>query len=162
MRYGILIIGWLAVWSSALAAPTVYQAQVQGEFDATYRAVYRALEDARFFVVFEPDIGSNLAGFAKRWGEDYNRNKLERIKSMVFCNGWYANQVGNADPAMFALCPLHLTMTHKDGVTAVLFVRPDAVAADSPAAAIAAELTADVIKAIDNGLKAAAGGLPAK
>ncbi|MFN2330189.1 MAG: hypothetical protein ABR612_14875 [Chromatocurvus sp.] len=31
------------------------------------------LEEAKFFVVFEPDIGENLSRFAERWGEDHNR-----------------------------------------------------------------------------------------
>jgi hypothetical protein len=54
---------------------------------------------------------------------------------------------------MLALCPLHVTLTHKAGETRVLFVRPDAVAAGSAAEAIAGELTRDVIKAIEQGVK---------
>jgi hypothetical protein len=54
---------------------------------------------------------------------------------------------------MLALCPLHITMTHKDGVTKVLFVRPDVVAKGTKAEKIAGELTRDVIKAIKEGLK---------
>ena len=95
----------------------VFVAEKKADFDATYQAVYKSLEANKFFVVFEPDIGANLAGFGKNWGDDYNQNKIERIKSMVFCNGWYANKVSNADPDMLALCPLHITMTHKQGIT---------------------------------------------
>ncbi len=133
------------------AADSVYVAEKKAGFEATYKKVYESLEANRFYVVFEPDIGSNLAGFASKW-QDYNLNKLDRIKSMVFCNGWYANQVANADPDMLALCPLHLTVTHKDGITRVLFVRPDYVAKGSKAEAIAKSLTADVIKAINESL----------
>ena len=132
---------------------SVFKAEVKADFETTYKKVYTALENNRFFVVFEPDIGANIAGFAKRWGEDYNRNKLDRIKSMVFCNGWYANQVSNADPNMLALCPLHITMTHKAGITKVLFVRPDYVAKGTKAEKIAGELTQGAIKAIKEGLK---------
>lgn len=131
---------------------SVYQAEVKADFDVTYKKVYEALENNRFFVVFEVDIGANLANFGAKW-KDYNLNKLDRIKSMVFCNGWYANQVTNADPDMLALCPLHVTMTHKDGMTRVLFVRPDMVAKDTKAESVAKELTQDVIKAIKEGLK---------
>ncbi|WP_172597628.1 DUF302 domain-containing protein [Sulfuriflexus mobilis] len=132
---------------------SVFTAEVKADFETTYTKVYKALEQNRFFVVFEPDIGANLSGFAERWGKDYNQNKLERIKSMVFCNGWYANQVSNADPDMLALCPLSLTMTHKDGVTRVLFIRPDRVARGTKAEKIAGELTRGVIEAINEGLK---------
>lgn len=131
---------------------SVYKAEVKADFDVTYKKVYTALENNRFFVVFEPDIGANLANFGTKW-KDYNLNKLNRIKSMVFCNGWYANQVSNADPDMLALCPLHITMTHKGGITKVLFVRPDVVAKGSKAEGVAKDLTEDVIKAINEGLK---------
>ena len=95
---------------------------------------------------------ANLSGFAERWGEDYNRNDLEGIRSMVFCNGWYANQVSNQDPALLALCPLHLTVIHKEGKSTVLFVRPGQVAKGSAAEAVAVELEADVAKAIEQGI----------
>lgn len=142
------LTGFFYPAAHAADIPAVYVAQVQGDFETTYKRVYTSLENNRFYVVFEPDIGANLAGFAGKW-PDHNLNKLERIKSMVFCNGWYANQVSNADPDMLALCPLSLTMTHKDGVTKVLFVRPDYVARGSAVEKIATELTADVIKAIE-------------
>ena len=149
----IIFLVLLVSGQSQAASTSVYTASVEGDFEQNYKHIYQALENNRLFVVFEPDIGVNLAGFAKRWGEDYNRNKLDRIKSMVFCNGWYANQVSNADPNMLALCPLHITMTHKDGVTKVLFVRPDVVAKGTKAEKIAGELTQGVIKAIKEGLK---------
>lgn len=128
---------------------TVYVKKVKADFGQTYKKVYKALEENNFYVVFEPDIGNNISGFAKRWGKDYNRNKLEEIKSMVFCNGWYANKVSNADPDMLALCPLHLTLTFKQGVTSILFVRPGKVAASSKAAMVAKEIENDVITAIE-------------
>lgn len=152
-----ILIFALLFSAAPLAAqpPAVYEAGVEAGFDQTYQAVYKALEDARFYVVFEPDIGRNLAGFKTKWGENHNRNKLERIKSMVFCNAWYANAVSNADPAYLALCPLHVTLTHKHGVSKVLFTRPDFIAKGSKAESIAQELTRDVIAAIDKGVKAA-------
>lgn len=122
------------------------------DLDTTYKALYESLENNRFFVVFEPDIQRNLSRFAERWGEDYNRNKLEGIRAMVFCNGWYANQVGNADPDMLALCPLHITLTQQLGQTRILFIRPSRVAAGSKAQVIARELEEAVGKAVDGAL----------
>ena len=117
-----------------------------------YKSIFTALENNGYFVVFEPNIGKNMALFAERWGKDYNKNKLETIRSMVFCNTWYANKVANADPRMLALCPLHLTLIEKNDLTTILFVRPGKVAAGSPAQAIATEIEQDVIRIVENAL----------
>lgn len=149
---------WLALLFSVAtltqAAPGVYEKSVQAPLDAVYDRVSKSLDDSGFYVVFEPDIGKNLAGMAEKWGKDYNQNKLEGIKSMVFCSGWYANAVSNADPTLLALCPLHVTLTHKAGQTTVLFVRPAYVAKGSKAEKIAQELEQEVIKALEGGLNA--------
>ncbi len=137
---------------SAHAGPTVFQATVDEPLDAVYDRVYEALEEARFFVVFEPNIGANLARFKDRWGDDYNRNGLTALRSMVFCNGWYANRVSNLDPAMLGMCPLHLSLYEKGGKTTVLFNRPTVIAVDSPAKAVFERVEADVIEAIRKGL----------
>ena len=139
---------------SACAAPSVYTESVKANFDLVYKNVHDSLESNRLFVVFEPDIGANISRFAERWGDNYNRNKLDRIKSMVFCNGWYANEISNMDTQMTALCPLHITLIHRDGQTSINFVRPDAVAEGSKAEPVAHELTELVIKAIKQGIAA--------
>ncbi len=142
-----------AAWGTAEAGSAqVYVRAVQAPMETVYKRVFGSLENNGYFVIVEPNIGRNLAHFAQRWGKDYNRNRLESIRSMVFCNGWYANQVGNADPDMLALCPLHVTLTHKAGETRILFVRPSQVAAGSPAEAVALELEQDVIRTIEESL----------
>jgi len=135
------------------ASPMVYVKRVGGSFETVYKRVFDSLENNSFFVLFEPDIGRNLKRFATRWGKDYNRNHLDRIRSIVFCNAAYANQVGNADPRMLALCPLHITLVHQAGVTRILFVRPSRVAAGSPAEPIASNIEQDVIRAIESGVR---------
>jgi len=130
----------------------IYGKTVKADFSKTYKKVFNLLENNSYFVIFEPNIGSNLSHFKQRWGENYNRNKIEAIRSMVFCNGWYANEIGNIDPSMLALCPLHITLTHKKGKTTVLFVRPSQVALNSPAFKVALELEQDVIRVIEEAL----------
>ncbi len=124
------------------------------DLETSYGIVYKALEENRFFVVFEPNIQENLAYFAKRWGDDYNRNGLEGIRAMVFCNGWYANAVSNADPDLLALCPLHITLVQKDGVTRILFARPSVIAQGSKALAVAREIEQAVAAALDEAVAA--------
>lgn len=135
------------------APPGVYRQQVSKPVAAVYDALYKSLEEARFFVVFEPNIGANLSGFAEKWGDEYNTNKLTAIRSMVFCNGWYANQVSNLDPDMLGFCPLHLSLIERDGKTTVLFNRPSVIAKNSPAAALFKTIEDEVIAAIKQGLQ---------
>ena len=128
--------------------PAVFVHSVKGKMNKIYKRLFTGLENNGYYVIFEPNIGRNLAHFAKRWGKDYNKNKLDSIRSMVFCNGWYANKISNEDPNMLALCPLHVTLTHKKGITKVLFVKPGMVSQGSAANSIVLELEQDVIRII--------------
>jgi len=143
----VLLLPALSV-SAAETNPGVYRQQVDKPVSAVYDKLYSSLEEAHFFVVFEPDLGKNLARFSGKWGDAYNRNKLSEIRSMVFCNGWYANRVSNLDPDMLGFCPLHLTLIERDGKTTVLFNRPSVIAGDSPARELFEEIESKVINAI--------------
>ena len=114
-KWLVLLVLMLSV-SSAFADNKnsgVYIQQVDKPLSRVYDSVYKSLEEARFFVVFEPNIGANLASFSKKWGDDYNQNNIAEIRSMVFCNGWYANKVSNLDPDMLGFCPLHITLIER-------------------------------------------------
>jgi len=132
---------------------SVYQQNINKPVSAVYDKLYKSLEAASFFVVFEPNIGANLQRFSKKWGEDYNRNNISEIRSMVFCNGWYANKVSNLDPNMLGFCPLHLSLIERDGETTVLFNRPSVNAQNSPAKALFIQIESEVIEAIKKGLE---------
>lgn len=134
----------------ATADASVYERRIKRNEPEVYKELFSALENNGYFVVFETNIGKNLSRFAQRWGDDYNKNKLDSIRSMIFCNGWYANKVSNADPKMLAICPMHVTITFKKGVTSILYVRPSQVAKDSPAKKIAEEIEQDVIRIINS------------
>jgi len=131
----------------------VYSQTVDKNVSAVYDKVYKSLELAGFYVVFEPNIGANLKHFEKKWGDNYNQNNLDEIRSMVFCNGWYANKVSNVDPNMLGFCPLHITLIERSGKTTVLFNRPTVIGQHSPASAIFERIEAEVIEAIQLGLK---------
>ncbi len=148
---------WLLLLMSSVFADdgsgSVYRQQVNKPLSEVYGKVYKSLEDARFFVVFEPNIGANLARFSEKWGDDYNQNNLSAIRSMVFCNGWYANKVSNLDPDMLGFCPLHLSLIESDGKTIVLFNRPALIAQNSPAKELLIKIETEVIEAIQNALR---------
>lgn len=151
IRLAFLMVIWLA-WNAYAESGVIYEKSVHQPMDVVYDTVYKSLEEAGYYVIFEANMGRSLARNAERWGEDYNRNQLEGIRSMVFCNPWYTNQVSNADPRMLALCPLSITIIHKQGVTTILFERPSVVAEGSPAEELWWEVENDVINAIEAGL----------
>lgn len=130
----------------------VFKLTVNKPINEVYKSVYQSLEEERFFVVLEPDIGKNISRFAKRWGDDYNRNQLTALRSMVFCNGWYANQVSNLDPDLLGFCPLHLTLIEKQGKTTALFNRPTVISQQSPAHTLFLEIEEKITNAIKKGM----------
>jgi len=151
------VLVWVLLSMSSVFAgevpDNVYRQQVNKPLSEMYDKVYKSLEDARFFVVFEPDIGANLARFSEKWGDDYNQNNLSAIRSMVFCNAWYANKVSNLDPDMLGFCPLHLSLIESDGNTIVLFNRPGVMARNSPAKELLRKIEAEVIEAIQKAMR---------
>lgn len=152
-RYFSILL--LLLWSGLLQAESpagIYVHATPLSFDDAYRKVYDALEAERFYVVFEPDMGKRMARFADKWGEDYNRNQLENVRGMVFCNIWQTNQVANADPHLLALCPLHLTVIHKQGVSTILFPRVARLAEGSPGHETALKLEQEIIGIIEKAL----------
>lgn len=116
-----------------------------------YKQVLLAFENNGYFVTFEPNISKSMQPFAQRWGKDYNRNKLEQIRSMVLSNPWFANKMANADPYLLAMFPLNVTLIQKGKITTILFVRPTRVASVSRRGlAVAAEMEKDVIRIFEN------------
>jgi len=154
MKHLFLALTLLVATATHAGSPAVYEKSVKQPLNAVYDRVNTAFEDGGFRVVYEVDIGDNLSKIAKKMGAEYNQSQLEGIKSMVFCNGFAANKVANADPSLLALCPLHVTLIHKAGMTSVLFVRPSAVAQGSPGLEAAQDMENKVIKLIEAGLNA--------
>lgn len=153
MKSALVLLFALVSANAFAESPAVYEKSFDQTMDTAYQRVYKALEGNGFKVVYEIDMQENLTKFAaKNAVKDFNLNQLEANKSMVFCNGPLAVKISNADPAMLALCPLHLTLTQKAGRVTVLFVRPGVIAKGSKAEAPAKELEEKVIKAIESGL----------
>lgn len=153
MKSALVLLFALVSANAFAESPAVYEKSFDQTMDTAYQRVYKALESNGFKVVYEIDMQENLTKFAaKNAVKDFNLNQLEANKSMVFCNGPLAVKISNADPAMLALCPLHLTLTQKAGRVTVLFVRPGVIAKGSKAEAPAKELEEKVIKAIESGL----------
>ncbi|WP_299183198.1 DUF302 domain-containing protein [uncultured Neptuniibacter sp.] len=149
----LLIVSTL-LFSLNISASPVLKLEMPGSFEENYDKVSHALDENRFYVIFEPNIGRSLSNFKERWGEDYNRNGFDEVRSLVFCNPWYVNQVLNKDPEMAALCPLSVTLLQKGETTELLFLRPGQLKPDSPAQAILLELEQDITQALKQALSA--------
>ena len=152
MKYLLGLVATIVLGINLAYAQGIYKLTANIDYDTAHKRVYAALEEQRFYVLDEINIGQSLARFKDRW-KDYNENELENLQVMVICNGWFANKVGNADPDMLALCPMRVTLHHKAGVTTVLFAKPSTFAAESKALPILQEAEGDVIKAIESALK---------
>jgi uncharacterized protein (DUF302 family) len=139
----------LAVAFTLQAHPNVYEKTFPADVKAIYTPLVQALEAHNLFVAYEIDIGKRLENFKTDWGRDYNQNRLEAFRSIIVCNGWYANAMSNADTAMTSLCPLRITVIQKNGKAVVLFARPGVIAKGSGAEAVAKEIEAKVIEAIE-------------
>jgi len=154
IRLYMIVLLTIVVQVNVFASDSnVYRQSVNAPMEKVYPLVYESLENARFYVVFEPNISKNLQRFSEKWGKNYNQSDLSSIRSMVFCNAWYANAVSNADPDMLALCPLRIGLYEKKGKTTVVFAKPTVIAEHSPAIKILQEVEAEVIKAIEQGIK---------
>jgi uncharacterized protein (DUF302 family) len=151
----LLVIVLSALLNPAIAAnPAVFEKSAKLPLQQVVTAVSSKLDDAGYAVVDELAISENLKPMARKWGDDYNRNQFEGITSLVFCSGWYVNQVSNLDPQLLGLCPLHVTLIYKAGVTTALFNRPSAIAGNSPAQKVLQEAEDEVIDAIETALNA--------
>ena len=69
---------------------------------------------------------------------------------MIVCNPFYANQVLNLDPVMMALCPINITVMHKEGKSTVLFERLTPIAKGSAAEDGLWEVENTIVTALDN------------
>lgn len=149
-----LVLSFSLAQAALAAAPGIYEKSAPIAAEVAYQRLYDALEAGGYYVIFEPDMGRSLAGMRERLGDDYNRNGLDVMRSLVFCNPKKTNQMSNLDPALLALCPLHLTLTAKAGVSTVHFGRISTLAAGSPGAAAIDAVEADIVRIIEDALHA--------
>lgn len=128
----------------------IFSVSVDKPGEEVYKAVYKSLEESRIYVIFEANIGKNLARNAKRWGDEYNKNNFEIVKSMVVCNPFFTNQIMNLDPKMMALCPITIAVLSKEGKTTISFERLTPIAKGSAAEDVLWEVENTIITAIEN------------
>lgn len=152
-RFLVLVLACLLTASAYAAPAAVYEKSAKMPLNTAFSHLEHSLKAHKFKVVFRIPISKKLAAHKREFGASYNRSKLQGIRALVFCNGWFANAVSNADPEMLAVCPMHLTVIEKDGMATALFVRPSVVGAGSAAEPVLKKLEAKVISAIDAAMR---------
>lgn len=134
--------------------PVIFKHSQELTFDIAYDALYKELEKNRFYVAFEPNMGKFMQKFAEKWADNYNKNQLESVRSLVFCNIWWTNELANADPQSLALCPLSITLVHKQGISTAYFRRPSVGMENSPAYAGLQKIENEIMQIIKTALVA--------
>ncbi|PHS72946.1 MAG: hypothetical protein COB22_03405 [Cycloclasticus sp.] len=145
----MLLMFFLLTFNAYADSNSVYEKSGDVTIDEAFDSVYQELEQRNFYVIFDVNIGKSISRFKEKWAENYNKNNLGGIRSMVFCNGWYANKVSNADPTMLALCPMRLTVIERSGKAHILFIKPSFIGQNSDALPILKEIEDTVINAIN-------------
>jgi len=137
--------------SFSLWANSVHIKTLNAPINEVYAKVLASFEHSHLMVVSEINILEKFkeAGLPKKFGKNFNTNELTGIKAIIACNGWFGNEVANADPHMMGFCPIRVTIIEKDSKTSILFVKPTVAPQNSKAYAILEKLEAKVISAID-------------
>ncbi len=138
--------------SMSLWANSVYVKTFDKPMDEVYGKLLNVFEESYLIVVSEINILEMFkdAGLPETFGKNFNRNNLTGIKAIIVCNGWFGNEISNADPEMMGFCPIRLTVIEKEGKTSILFVRSSVAPKDSPAYGILEKLDSKVVGAIDS------------
>ena len=137
--------------SITLWADSVYIKTVDKPMTEVYTKLLASFDSSHLVIVSEINILEkfNAAGLPEKFGKNFNTNDLTGIKAIIACNGWFGNEVANADPMMMGFCPIRVTVVEKEGKTSILFVRSSIAPKESPAYAILEKLESKVITAIN-------------
>ena len=141
----------ILTFTFSLWADSVYIKTIDAPMKSVYADILSSLDKSNLIVVSEINILEKFKGadLPEKFGKDFNTNKLTGIKAIIACNGWFGNEISNADPHMMGFCPIRLTVIEKEGKTSILFVKPGVAPKDSKAYAILKKLESKVISAIE-------------
>ena len=142
----------LAPLSAVGDAGGILRIETPLQVEAASERVYKALEQARFWVVHEVDLGERMARQAGAWGANYNRSRVDAVRVLAFGNLEWANGLANADPDLFALYPLHLAVYERGGTSVLVWPRLAGIAAGTPGEMRARELDGEVRRIIEEAL----------
>ena len=143
----------MSLWAAPIS--NVYSVTYNSPMDTVEKNLLTHFKASKLVVPWKLDILEEFKkkGLDKKFGDKFNTNKLESVRTIVACNGKFGNMIMNTDPAMMAYCPVRITLVEKDGKTTILYVRPSSAPRDSKAYKILVKLENKVIKAIEEAME---------
>ncbi|MBE0513368.1 DUF302 domain-containing protein [Sulfurimonas sp.] len=142
----------VSVWA---AESNVYKVSYKAPVDKVLENMLAKFKQEMLVVVWQLDILEEFKqkGLDKKFGAEFNKAGLTAVRTLVACNGKFGNDIINQDSDMMAYCPIRITLTEKDGVTTVLYVRPSSAPRDSKAYQSLVKLEKKVTKAIEDSME---------
>jgi uncharacterized protein (DUF302 family) len=146
-----LLLALLLVLSTSVYANEIYKKEINLPIQEYFPRLKQAITANHMNVLYELNLIDKFkkSGYAKRFGKEFNKNKLKEVKTLLLCNGHVGNQVSNIDPDMMALCPIRLTLISQGKSTKVVFIKSSHVATSKKVKALLATLDQILINTID-------------
>lgn len=150
MKKNLIAVMALALIPIVSIARPLYIRAVHAPMGVVYKNLVVALGRQGFKVPWGMNIEKRLrmANHALHL-PNFNAQHLTDVRAMIACNPFFFNTIANADPAMIALCPLHITLVSKAGVTYIQYPKEIALAAHTPVAKIARLMDRKMERAIN-------------
>jgi len=147
----LCIIVVFLVMSTQAYSSSIHKTIINKPISEYYPELKKAIEANRMHVIYEMDLLKKFkeSGYAKKFGKDFNKNKVEVVKTLLICNGYVGNQVSNIDPRMMVLCPIKITLIQRDGKTTVTFVKSASLAKNKDVKALLVTLDEIIVHTIN-------------
>ena len=145
------IILSLLLLGSLLQANEIYTKTITKPFSVYFPELKKSIEKNHMGIIYEFDLVERFKkkGFDKKFGDAFNKNGLDKIVTLLICNGYVGNQVSNIDPNMMALCPIKITVIKKGAQTTITFLKYQNVTQNKEIKELLSTLHKIVINTID-------------
>jgi len=136
--------------SSQVFAASIHETQVRKTIKEYYPELKKAIEDNNMHVIYELDLLERFkeAGYAEKFGNNFNKNNIVAIKTLLICNGYIGNQVSNIDTDMMVLCPIKITLIQIGKYTMVSFIKNSDLASNKEVEKLLAILDQTLVNTI--------------
>lgn len=145
------IVTLFLLFGANLFASEFYSKVVHESFDSYYPKLKAAIKKNHMNIIYELDLIKQFKdkGYSEKFGSEFNKNKLDGVKTLLICNGYVGNQISNLNPAMMALCPIRLTIIQDSRKLTVTFLRHDSINAPQEVKSLLTTLDTILINTIE-------------
>ncbi|MDO9266303.1 MAG: DUF302 domain-containing protein [Sulfurimonas sp.] len=146
-----LLLSVLLLLASSSFANEVYKKEVKTPYDVYIKELKEAIEKNHMNVLYELDLIKKFkdAGYAKKFGADFNKNQLTAATTILLCNGYIGNQISNIDAEMMALCPIKISVISNGKYTKIIYTKYKGASTNKEISALLETLDEVVINTIE-------------